>query len=229
MGHPLLFLLILMFTSIMPQTSFSRHSIRKRTKVYVIMSLSSRKGRKKLQIKGIRVYVVLIVLAITLGVLLTAQYAYQKYNVEQPLFKMYSETKLVNDVKLEDDGEVVKVVLDVKKTDDLKQAYRELRGYTEEIIGQKQFQMELKDKRTKELSDAYYRSQYMIYEALVKGDFSRMATVIEENAGKIEAESRVFIDSDNIYVEFIKGENYLYEVVPRRNVNTEVSGMIGSD
>ncbi len=182
-----------------------------------------------MQIKGIRVYVVVIVLVVTLGVLLSVQYVYQKYNVEQPLFKMYSDTKLVDDVKLDNEGEVATVILSVRKTEDLKGAYRELHGYTEEILGHNQFSMELKDKRTKELSDAYYNSQYIIYEALAKGDFTKMAAEIQENAADAGARSRVFIDNDNIYISFIRGDKYLYEVIPRNNAALEVSGMLGRD
>ena len=182
-----------------------------------------------MQIKGIRVSVVVVVLAVTLGILLTVQYFYQKYNVEQPLFKMYSDTELVDDVKLDNEGEVVTVNLSVRKTEDLKEAYRELNGYTEKVLGHNQFHMELKDKRTKELSDAYYNSQYIIYEALAKGDFTEMAAEIQKNAKNTGAKARVFIDNDNVYISFIKGDKYLYEVIPRNNAASKVSGTLGSD
>ena len=182
-----------------------------------------------MQIKGVRVYVVIIVLAVTLGVLLTVQYVYQKYNVEQPLFKMYSDTELVDDVKLDNEGEVVTVNLSVRKTEDLKEAYLELKGYTEKILGHNQFHMELKDKRTNELSDAYYKSQYIIYEALAKGDFTEMAADVQKNARDAGAKARVFIDNDNVYISFIKDDKYLYEIIPRYNAASQVSGMLGSD
>lgn len=169
-----------------------------------------------MQIKGIKVYVVIAAVFVTLAVLLTVQFLYQKYDVEQPLFKLYSETKLVNKVPvMEQKGTSVNVVLHMKKTENLRLAYQELNGYTQQIMGSKNFTMELKDNRNKALEDVYYQSQFVIYEALAKGDFTKMADVIQQNAVEVGATSKVYIDNDNVYVEILKGNSYLYEIVPR--------------
>lgn len=183
-----------------------------------------------MQIKGFRIYIVAAAVVVTLGILLTTQYVHQKYNVEQPLFKLYSQTKLVNDVKLEDKGSQVKVVLDVKKTDNLMKVYQDLNTFTTQVLGEQPFTIELKDNRSKSLEQAYYKSQFIIYEAIAKGDFTKMADVIEENAHNIGAQSMVFIDENTIYVEFVKGSNYLYEIVPRPKVQGNIAAdTIGSD
>lgn len=193
------------------------------------MTLVGRKGRKVLQFKGMRIYIVIAAVVVTLAILLTLQYVHQKYNVEQPLFKLYSETKLVKDVKLEEKGSTVKVILDVNKTDNLRKAYQDLNTYTQEIMGNTEFTIELKDKRSKDLEKAYYNSQFIIYEAIAKGDFTRMADIIRKNAKAVNAESMVFIDENNIYVEFIKGGNYLYEIVPRQQKAAGIADTMGSD
>lgn len=183
-----------------------------------------------MQIKGLKIYAVIAAMAVTLAVLLTIQFIYQKYNVEQPLFKLYSQTKLVQGVKLEQNENKVKVILDVKKTDNLQQAYRELKGYTGQIMDGAEFTVELKDNRTKTLEDTYYQSQFVIYEALAKGDFTKMADVIQRNAEKAGAEARVFIDNDNIYIALFKGKNYLYEIIPRhRDVQEPMTDGMGSE
>lgn len=184
-----------------------------------------------MQIKGLRIYVVITAVVVTLAILLGIQFIYQRYNVEQPLFKLYSETKLVNDASIDDKGERVKVVLEVKKTDNLKKAYNELLEYTKQVMEGKNFELQLKDKRTGELEKAYNNSQFIIYEAIAKGDFTKMADVIESNGDKIAAQSYVFIDETNIYVEFVKKDHYLYEIIPRqaKTQNNPGAQMMGSD
>ncbi len=183
-----------------------------------------------MQIKGLRIYVIVTAIVVTLAVLLTIQFVYQRYNVEQPLFKLYSQTKLVKDARIEQNGTSVKVILDVKKTDNLQKAYRELLSYTGKVMGNTKFSIELKDSRSKDLDDAFYQSQFVIYEAMAKGDFTKMSDVIQQNAEKAGATARVFIDNENIYVEFIKGKNYLYEVIPRKpEVNAEIADGTGSE
>lgn len=183
-----------------------------------------------MQIKGLRIYIVIAAVAVTLGILLTIQFFHQKYKVEQPLFKLYSQTKLVNDVKLEEKGNAVTVVLDVKETDNLRKAYHDLNNYTREIMGDTDYTIELKDKRSKTLEKAYYESQFIIYEAIAKGDFTRMAEVIQKNADKVGAQAMIFIDEKNIYVEFLKDGSYLYEIIPRQQKSQAgLAGTIGSD
>lgn len=175
-----------------------------------------------MKIKGIRLNVVIAVIAITLAVLLTIQFLYQKYNVEQPLFKLYSQTKLVEKAPIiEQKGNLVNVILDVKKTENLKLAYQDLNNYTEQVMGSTKFTIQLKDNRNKALEDVYYQSQFIIYEALAKGNFTTMAAVIQQNAAKVGADALVFIDNDHIYVEILKGNNYLYEIIPRKQITTE--------
>lgn len=174
-----------------------------------------------MQIKGIRVYVVIAAVFVTLAVLLSVQFLYQKYDVEQPLFKLYSETKLVNKVPvIEEKGTSINVVLHVKKTDNLRQAYQELNSYTAEIMGDTKYTMEIRDNRDQALEEIYYQSQFVIYEALAKGDFTKMADVIQQNADKVGATAKVYIDNDNVYVEIFKGSNYLYEIIPRQKNNS---------
>lgn len=183
-----------------------------------------------MQIKGLRIYIVIAAVAVTLAILLTIQFFHQKYQVEQPLFKLYSQTKLVNDVKLEEKENYVTVVLDVKETDNLMKAYQELTDYTREIMGDSEFTIKLKDKRSKTLEKAYYDSQFIIYEAIAKGDFTRMADVIKKNADVVGAQARVYIDEKNIYVQFLKDGEYLYEIVPRQQKSQDgLAGMMGSD
>lgn len=183
-----------------------------------------------MKFKGIRIYIVLASIAATLAVLLTIQFIHQKYNIEKPLFKLYSQTKLVKGVKIQEKEKTVKVILEVEKTENLRNAYRELTSYTEQVMGNTEFDIELRDNRTRELEEAYYQSQFVIYEALAKGDFTKMADVIRLNAEKVGAQARVFIDRDYIYVQFVKGKHYLYEIVPRDHaVRETVADRTGSE
>lgn len=171
-----------------------------------------------MQIKGIRLYVVLIAVMLMLGLLVGAQYIYQRYNVEQPLFKLYSETKLVDNIKkikLEEQGDMVSVTLGLNRTDNLRRAYQDLYRSTGQVLGSDRFRIQIKDTRTRELENVYYQSQFVIYEALVKGSYPEMALTIERNARSAGSEARVYMDEKNIYVALYKGKNYLYEVISR--------------
>ena len=170
-----------------------------------------------MNIKGIRLPVVVLTVVMVLAVLFGIQYIYHKVNVEQPLFKLYSQTKAVQKFEIDNKSNVTEVNIDLKKTDNLQQTYQKLYLTTVKVLGKNNFQLKIKDNRNKDLENAYYSMQFIINEALMRGNFSQMAQVINEKASETKAVSKVFIDDQNIYIQLEKENSYLYEIVPRVN------------
>lgn len=174
-----------------------------------------------MNIKGIRIPVVIIIIVLVLAVLFGIQYIYHKINVEQPLFKLYSQTKAVQKFDIDNKSGSTIVNIDLKHTDNLGKTYQQIYQTTANVLGKNGFKLNIKDSRSPELESAYYDMQFIINEALVRGNFSQMENVIEEKAAQAGVTSRVFIDNQNIYIQLDKNKKYLYEVVPRPQVNNE--------
>lgn len=154
-----------------------------------------------------------------LAALFGIQYVYQQINVDQPLFKLYSQTKAVQKFNIDKKDNITVVNIDLKATDNLQKTYQELFQTTANVIGSNNFKLKIKDNRNKELENAYYDMQFIINEALVRGNFSQMEQVIKEKTNQIGAKSKIFIDDKNIYLQIEKKQNYLYEIIARSNNN----------
>lgn len=184
-----------------------------------------------MQIKGFRVIVIATAIIVTLALLFGIKYVNERFNIEKPLFKMYSETKLVLKPSIDKEGDTTTITLTLKKTDNLYSAYQDIKSDTEKVLGDKKFQIKILDKRSPELEEAYRDSQFVVYEALAKGNYTSIPAEVARYAAAKGAKAKVYIDGENIYVSLYKGDNYLYEIISRRNyqMGGDVADTMGSD
>ncbi len=170
-----------------------------------------------MQVKGLKVVVIIVTVAVTLALLFGIQFVNERLNIEKPLFKLYSDTKLVLKPSIAKEGDTTEIKLTVKKTDNLFTAYQDIKTKTDKIMGDSKYQIKLIDKRSPALDDIYSNCQFVIYEALAKGNFTTIPDKIDTIAAKAGATTKVYIDQDNIYISLYKGDGYLYEIIPRKN------------
>jgi len=179
--------------------------------------------------KDIRVSVIILAIIVVLALLLVGQFIYKEYNVEQPLFKVYSKTKAVQNVDISEKDGRVKIVLRLGPTANLQLAYGEIMAATTWILGPKPFELKIKDNRSPVLEDLLVETEPVIYEAMSKGSYTWMKKEIISAARTNGAEAQVFMDSERIYLAFTKGRNYLYEIIPRNRAEVLPDGSKGSD
>lgn len=172
-----------------------------------------------MKMAGIKVHLVIIFLLLTLVILVVGNMLYQKYYLTEPLFKLYQKTKVVQDYHVDGQGRVKKVLVEMKKTNNLQKSYNELLAGTAQVLGNSEITLELKDRRNDKLEKIYYDSQLIIYEALLKGNFTNMAEAIKKQAKAAGAEAQISIDKNNIYLQLVQGDNYLYEIIPRNTTD----------
>lgn len=88
----------------------------------------------------------------------------------------------------------------------------------------KKYNIKVIDNRDDYLSDVYYRIHFAIYEAAANNDFVSMKLTIDKVLANIDLDSyKIFVDDNNVYVQLIKGNKYLYEVVPRHIQKPDVT------
>ncbi|MDA8233245.1 MAG: hypothetical protein M0Z31_00280 [Clostridia bacterium] len=178
--------------------------------------------------KKIRITIVVIVIFVVLALLLGGQMIYKRYNIEQPLFKVYSKTKAVQDTDIINRKGKVKVELVLGSTVNFQKTYRELMEETAAVLGERPFELKIKDNRDQALERLLIDVEPVIYEAVSKGSFTWMKQEIIRAARAAGAETQVFIDGERIYVSFLKGRHVLYEVIQRSQPIEPDSGK-GSD
>ncbi len=181
------------------------------------------KDGNDVQWQGMRIYVVLLSLIIALSAFLGAHWLYNRLNFQQPLAKKLDGNELVTAYRLENDGEVYKITVTLRKTGNLMLSYRQVHKEVEKVMGCSPFVIEINDQPNDKLNDVYNQGQFAIQEALIRGNFQDMASFLNGYARSAGVTSKVFIDQDNIYWQMEDGANYLYQVIPRKNHVMDIS------
>lgn len=168
-----------------------------------------------MQWHGFRIPIILLALFLGLTAFLGAQWLYNKYNYLQPLEDFLASSPAVQTFQVEESGKVLTLTVELHETDDLAADYRELQREVSTVLGQRPFVIQLADNRDQVLRQVYYRTQFAIYEALVRGNFREMADDIQVSAAEAGAKATIYLDQDYVYVHMEHNGRQLTEVIPR--------------
>lgn len=164
-----------------------------------------------------------IALIITVACLLIVQAVWQSYVVDLPLDKALNDIDGVLRVTLDDkykinDSTTIYVTLD--NTANLQKTYKEIITKIEQTLKGSKYTLEIKDNRSPELEQTYYDIHYYIQKAIVDGDFPLLEAKVREKADLVGATAKVYVDEQNIYLQLVKNDSFLYSVVARQSDKT---------
>lgn len=159
-----------------------------------------------------------IALIITVSGLYIGQALWQNYAVDLPLNKALHSIDGVKKATWDNSGKIngsVNICVSLDSTADLHKAYGALREKIEETLKGRKYTLKIEDNPAPELEQAYYEIHYYIQKAILDGDFPLLEEKVREKAAAAGAESRVYVDAQNIYLQLNKGSSSLYSVIAR--------------
>lgn len=173
-----------------------------------------------MKIKYIQILKGSIALIITVACLFIVQAVWQNYAVGLPLDKALNDIDGVLRVTLDDshkinDSKTIYVTLD--NTANLQKTYKEISTKIEQTLKGRDYTLEIKDNRSPELEQTYYDIHYYIQKAIVDGDFPLLEAKVQDKADLVGAEAKVYVDEQNIYLQLVKNDIFLYSVATRQS------------
>lgn len=159
-----------------------------------------------------------IALIITLACLYIGQALWQNYAVDLPLDKALNDIEGVDMVVLDESGRIndaITIYVTLNNTSNLQKTYNEINKRIDRTLKGGKYNLEIKDNRTTELEQAYYDIHHYIQKAIIDGDFPLLESKVREKADTTGASAKVYVDSNNIYLQLSKYNNALYAVTPR--------------
>ncbi|APC08216.1 hypothetical protein [Neomoorella thermoacetica] len=176
--------------------------------------------------KGWRLHFVLLAALLSLCLLTGGQWAYQHFGQEKPLARALEAVPGVQGVQITSGTSGLEVGVTLGQVADLQQTYKQLEKVIQGIYGQQPVKVVIKDNPSPVLDRLWQASQYSVYEASVRGNFTTMATSIAQLASKAGVpDYAINIDERNIYLQFRQGQNYLYRIIPRQNNSQQGGGV----
>ena len=167
--------------------------------------------------KGWRLHFVLLAALLSLSLLTGGQWAYRHFGQEKPLAGALEAVPGVQAVTVIPGTGTLEVRINLGPVTHLQQTYSKLEEAIRGVYGQQPFKIILQDNPAPVLDRLWQASQYAVYEAAVRGNFTSMAAGVADLARQAGVSDYALnIDDRNIYLVFRQGQNYLYRVIPRQ-------------
>ncbi|SDE19068.1 hypothetical protein [Sporomusa acidovorans] len=161
-----------------------------------------------------------VALVLTLIVLFSGQFLWNKYAVTNPISKMFQNVNGVESVTVgqqSNNNEKIKIYVKLNHVSNLQTLYSEIVDGLKQMDNGKKYDIVIQDNRTPELEEFYYQIQYYIQEAIFTGNFASMAESVGIKANNDGVTEKIYIDADNIYLQLVKGNAAMYMIIPRNN------------
>jgi hypothetical protein len=168
-----------------------------------------------MQWKGLKLHVIIFSLLIGITLIFSAQWLYQKYNINVNINNVLSANQDVESYQVGSEGGTLLVSVHIKSEAGLMAHHKEIKKDLERVMGSKSFIFVLSDDRDDTLEQVWYRCQYAVYQAQVQGNFIEMAELIDREALAGGAEASINIDQEYIYLRLRHQGHTLDEVIPR--------------
>ena len=171
-----------------------------------------------MKIKYIQVLKGCIAFILTMACLYVVQAGWQSYVVGLPLDKALNNIDGVQSVALNDSRKInspTTIYVTLNNTANLQKTYKEISTKIEQTLYSSRYTLEIKDNRSHELEQLYYDIHFYIQKAMADGDFPLLEAKAREKAHLIEAEAKIYVDRQKIYLQLVKDDTSLYSVVTR--------------
>lgn len=163
-----------------------------------------------------RIPTIVAAMLFTLLLLLGGQYIYEKYYVRDGLDRQIAKVAAVDSITVTKDEKPPKVYVRISRVNDLQTDYQRLTDVIGKQLGAN-YKVVLQDDRTPKLQSLYEQSSFAIQEAIATGNYQEMQKTVSQLAANNQVQSRLSVDSYNVYLELREQNNsgYLYAVIPR--------------
>lgn len=160
--------------------------------------------------------VAVLTLLAALAVLFGGYFVYHQLGLDRPLVKALKADPAVNAVNITDGTQGRQIELGLKPVDDLQTVYDRLEQTTERYLKGDTFALKITDRRDAMLQQTYDRMNFLVEEAIARGNYEDMYTGLQQQATAAGLDVfKVYVGQNEVFLQLGKGADYLYAVVPR--------------
>jgi len=189
--------------------------VKTKSHIYLVIN-HTREEWKEMKIKGVKVELVVIVLIISLGLFFGTQYYLNNYRLENSLTEKLTVINGVEKVKIEDANKGKEINLTLVAVDDLQKTYQQINEVLINSIGKNNYSVKLNNSNNEKLNSLYRRMHLSIYESMMTGEFTKMASRLDTISNKLRVKkAEVSVDQNNIYLQLSDNQDYFYKVIER--------------
>jgi len=151
----------------------------------------------------------LVFAGLFLSLLIGGQFFFQNYYVADHFQEQLLKIDGIKSVQIGDED--ITITMDV--VSNIKESYQQI----DKIISSKNYQIIIKDNPSQQLKEVAAESETAIQEAMTRGNFTEMEHYIKNMAQRQGIETKIFVDSQRVFLQFKSKDKFLYRILERPN------------
>ncbi|MEW6661170.1 MAG: hypothetical protein ACOY9Y_03585 [Bacillota bacterium] len=173
-----------------------------------------------MNLKGLRLPIIVIIFLVSLSLLLGGQWIYQKKHVQGNLIEQLNNIDGVYSSIIDKSNKHTQIKIHLGEVNDLRHVYMQVTSVAAAHLKSEEFTLEIVDQPNQQLKSLWEVSHLSIYQSLAQAQFDEIDRKISIEAKKHDnIKYKVQMDWDNIYVQLHAEGDYLYRIIPRLPTN----------
>ena len=171
-----------------------------------------------------------VIALLTLGVLLSGYFFYNKYFINQPLSTVLENSNIITSYELSEKSHSPLLKLKLSPTVNFAKEFQNFLNNNEQMLSKKPIYLELQSNPNKKILKFYEEAHPVIYETLSLGNYSHLQEKINYLAQDYGlTKPKLTIDDKYLYLQLEDKENYLYLMFNRSDEDPLIVNGLGSD
>lgn len=166
-----------------------------------------------------QVFLALIAMVLTLGVLRGAQWMYTASAIKSPLVRTIGEIHGVRHVTVNPNGNVF---VSIRSGGNLMTVYQSVSAKATDVLGHAPSGIELNNSPTPALTSLANQSRFVVAQGEATGQYVTMKNALAKLAQQHRATAVVEMGSTHLYITLKSGHHVLYQVIPLNGGTTHV-------
>ncbi len=154
-------------------------------------------------------------LMLSLGIFLGAYNIYIKLGIEKPLITELSALEGVRQVHLNKVDKGYEIKIDLIRMDNIQKMHIDINRILHERLKDKDYELQIGDRRNEELQGCFDNLQPAIYEAIAENRYIWLEGQLAKKAKSKGIDYAMYIDKRYLYLQLYDESQYLYEIIER--------------
>lgn len=174
-----------------------------------------------MEIRGIKIYIVILVILIIVLGYFGLRYVINQYNVKQPLLNEINNLDGIENVNLNSTDNQQELILEYESDAEFYETYIKAKKIAKTMLDDKFNEIKITNNSNQQLNNFYQEVHFFLYEGAENGNFSDMKQNIDKSAKNNDFDNyKIIVDETNIYFSLIKNNNYFFKIIPRKATRT---------
>lgn len=178
-----------------------------------------------MEFRGIKLYIVIIVTLLIVGLFFAARYLLDVYRIEKPLKEQLASLEGIREIEIIENNKGKALLVSFMPGIDFYELYQKIEGKIEDVTSNSKADIIIVNDTGSELSESYYQLHFALYEGINTGRFLEMKKNIDDILSTEDLASyRVWVDEKAVYLQLDKDNDSFYCRIAYKNKGIKEGG-----